>query len=99
MNRLVVASVLSLGALAFTASSVKACMWDKEVVGHEKQFKSSYIDQPNASPVEAAPPLSQRLGSTVGVIGGVGVVMIVAAMVVGVVRHRESTTKTTNGNS
>ncbi|MBA4187448.1 MAG: hypothetical protein C0467_05455 [Planctomycetaceae bacterium] len=96
--RLLLAVLLSGGVFVATAPSATACLWDKEVVGHEKQFKSSYIE--HAAPNSTEPPhMVQRIGSSIGVLGGVGVLMLAGAMLVGVVRHREASKRSTSENT
>ncbi len=98
MRRLVLAVLLSGMSLTALAGPASACLWDNEVVGHEKQFKSSYVDQPTAtspSPTSAA----QQVSATVGIAGGLGLAMLAGAMCLGVIRHRESSRKPTGGNT
>ncbi len=46
MRRLFLGLVLAAAALAAAPGPVFACIWDRELVAHEKQFKSSYLEQP-----------------------------------------------------
>jgi len=87
--------VLATAAIFVSANSAKACLWDTTVVGHEKQFKSSYLEQPNVTPQE--PSLIQQAGASIGIVGGLGLVMLMGAMWIGVIRHREAAKKTSVG--
>jgi hypothetical protein len=70
MRRLFLGLVLSVAALAVAPGAASACMWDRELVAHEKQFKSSYLEQPAearpATPAESAWPVIRLLAAGAG---------------------------------
>src|SRR5437764_13610992 len=68
MQRSILSVVLAAGMLALSAGRASACLWDRELVPHEKQFKSNYLDQQHETSYEtpSAGPLVRALGSAGG---------------------------------
>ena len=87
MRRLIHCVVLSAGWLALAAGPPSACLWDRELVGHEKQFKSNYIE-PSYEPSSDGPIARGPGGGTGLLAGGAGLLMLLSGMVVGTVRGR-----------
>jgi hypothetical protein len=76
--------LLSFGLLLAVAPAVPACINDREVASHERELKSSYIDQPASTPPSpSSSPLD--LVWTYGA-SGLGVGLLAGAAVVGLVR-------------
>jgi hypothetical protein len=74
------------GTLAVLPASAAACLWDREMVPHEKQFKSNYLEQPGPyGSVDAR----TRSSSWIGLWGGGAAgLMLVSALLIGFVRGR-----------
>lgn len=75
MRRLLPSAILSVVATASLAGNAAACLWDKELVGQEQQFKSSYLEQ-------QPPPSPSPLNSPALPIAGAGVLLAVGSVVV-----------------
>jgi|SRR6266542_3570274 len=87
MQRVILSMILSVGLLALSAGPASACLWDRELVGHEKEFKSSYPEQPYETP--PAGPMTRGPGTGVGLLaGGAGLLMLLSGMVIGTVRGK-----------
>src|SRR5262245_12913511 len=84
--RLILGIVLASAWLALAAGPASACLWDREMVPHEKQFKSNYLDQSG----EGESGLLARRGSysTGPLLAGAGVVMLLGGVVIGFARGR-----------
>jgi hypothetical protein len=85
MQRLILCVLLAAGWLVLVAGPASACLWDRETVHHEKEFRSNYLDRlaetPSDGPYEKSPP------ALLGVLaGGGGLLMLVGAVIVGLVR-------------
>src|SRR5262245_38181593 len=84
MARLILGVVLASAWLAVAAGPASACIWDREMVPHEKQFKSNYLDQPAEDGV-----LARRGSYSTGpLLAGAGVVMLLGGVVIGFARGR-----------
>jgi hypothetical protein len=94
MARFVLAVLLASASLITTPAAASACLWDQEVKGHEKQFKSSYIgevvSQANSYSVV------RSVSSPLGLLGLIGVLMCAGAVLIGVRLHRAPVKKAPN---
>jgi hypothetical protein len=86
MRRLLLVPLLCSGLLAVTAAPARACINDREVEQHEREFKSDYMKQPGSpgSTTEEAPPPSD--GNWLIGASGLGVGLLAGALVLGVTR-------------
>jgi hypothetical protein len=99
MQRLILGAILSCGLLVLAAGPASACLWDRELVPHEKEFKSNYLEQPykeyksNSSEqpygAPSSGPIARGPGTRVGLLaGGAGLLMLLSGLTVGIVRGK-----------
>lgn len=87
MLRFLLAIVLSLGLLPVVAGPGSACLWDREMVPHEKQFKSNYLNDSADDPTSGNG--TDGLRSPLGLLASTaGVLMLMGGLVVGLVRAK-----------
>src|SRR5262245_37899934 len=85
MRRSICCVLLCAGWFLVVPAPAAACLWDREMVPHEKQFKSSYLESPSGSAADAFTPPPQWIW-LLG--GGAGVLMLTSGLVIAVVRGR-----------
>ena len=78
--------LISALASILLAQAAQACLWDREVVPAEKEFKSRYIEKepPPAVSPESEPSTPLNLLAY----GGGGIALLVGAFVVGMSRSK-----------
>ena len=84
MKRLPLRAALAVALLPLVAAPATACMWDRETVAHEKQFKSNYLEQPGGTPSGGQYPTT--FPTVTPLVGGAGLLMLVGGIIVGSVR-------------
>jgi hypothetical protein len=87
MRRLLPVSTLVLGLLLASALPARACINDREVQNHEREFKSAYLKDPYgpSSPPETAAPATESDWKLIGA-AGLGLGLLASAAVVGLTR-------------
>ena len=87
MGRSLFLPLLCCGLLAVIAVPSRACINDREVEQHEREFKSDYLKQPGSpgSTTEEAPPQSDGNWRLIAA-SGLGIGLLAGAVVVGVTR-------------
>ncbi|MGL4422195.1 MAG: hypothetical protein ACRCZF_16115 [Gemmataceae bacterium] len=85
MPRWILCVLLTVALLAEVASPARACMWDRDTISHEKQFKSKYLDSVGDNPSRGLP--MDGVASIVRQLaGGGGVFLLLSGLTVGLVR-------------
>ena len=85
MQRIILLLMLAAGCLVLVTGPASACLWDRETVPHEKQFKSNYLEN-SAEPSsegqyeESLPQMAMFLA------GGAGLAMLLSGLSLGLVR-------------
>jgi hypothetical protein len=78
---------LSAVLLLSAVPAALACINDRESTSHEREFKSSYLQQvPPAPPASEEPPSSTTDQLKIASVSGLGVALLVGAVVVGLGR-------------
>ena len=89
MRTSILRALLIAGLLAAVASPGTACLWDRELVAQESEFKSSYLETPapTDSPGQVVPGSLGLIAIIVGfaMLGGA----LIVGLVVGLLRQNE----------
>jgi hypothetical protein len=85
MRWFLICLVLSVAVLTVSAPAASACLNDREVLTHEKEFKSQYLQQP-APPPPSTEPSPSPSGETVKQVAyaGLGAGLFFAALLLGI---------------